>query len=162
MDDYSRVILEMLSRIKKLEEEVDRLKAGSRADSDANELFAHGDINTVGKRDTTRYMFNGAVYAKNRLVLAVVKAYVAENCSIKRNQMKEVFERSLQGSIGVVENKEIAQERFDYNVRFFAKPEETIHLVDGDMFVCSQWGIMNISNFLKRATMLGFQIEIIR
>ncbi len=27
------------------------------------------------------------------------------------------------------------------------------------MLVCSQWGILNISNFIKRAEQLGYKIE---
>lgn len=104
-------------------------------------------------------MFNGNVYLKNKLVLAVVKDYVANNCSITCNELKTVFDKSLQGSIGVVENENVAEQRRDYQVRFFIKDNDILHLVDGNMLVCSQWGILNISNFIKRAEQLGYKIE---
>lgn len=65
----------------------------------------------------------------------------------------------MQGSIGVVEYENIAKQRKDYQVRFFDKEDEVLKLKDGNMLVCSQWGIMNISNFIKRAEQLGYTIE---
>ena len=70
-----------------------------------------------------------------------------------------IFDKSLQGSIGVVENEIIVKQRKDYQVRFFSKDDEIIQLTDGNMFVCSQWGILNISNFIKRTEQLGYKIE---
>ena len=99
------------------------------------------------------------MYLKNRLVLAVVKAYVRDNPEISRDELRGVFSKHLQGSIGVVEKSEIARERNDYNVRFFTKEDEIIHMVDGDMYVCTQWGILNIPNLIKCATTLGYTIE---
>lgn len=164
--DYANIILEMLERIKKLEQEVSELKQtniSSRAAPVDDEQRAISKIlslpHAAGKRDTTRYLFDGNVYLKNRLVLAVVKAYVAKHASVTRQQLKQVFDKTLQGSIGVVENAEEAELRSDHQVRFFTKPEEIIHLVDGDMYVCTQWGILNIPNFIKRAEQLGFEIE---
>jgi hypothetical protein len=104
-------------------------------------------------------MFNGNVYLKNKLVLAVVKDYVSKNQTITCNELKTVFDKSLQGSIGVVEYENIAMQRKDYQVRFFAKEDEILQLIDGNMFVCSQWGVLNISNFIKRAEQLGYEIE---
>ena len=111
------------------------------------------------QRDKTRYMFNGNIYLKNKLVLAVVKDYVSKNPIITCNELKTVFDKSLQGSIGVVEYEMIAKQRKDYQVRFFTKNDEVLQLIDGNMFVCSQLGVLNISNFIKRAEQLGYKIE---
>lgn len=158
--DYSSVILEMLARIKQLESEVEKLKkkydAVDKFSAENGQAFPS---EIAGKRDTTRYMFEGAVYPKNRLVLAVVKAYVRDYFHLNKKDLKEAFEKSLQGSIGVVEDVEIARKRSDYTVRFFTNEKDVIHLIDGDMYVCTQWGILNIPNFLKRAEQLGFEIE---
>ena len=116
----------------------------------------------AGKRDTTKYMVNGNVYLKNRLVLAIVRDYAATHPDITRQTLKTVFDKTLQGSIGVVENAEIAEQRPDYTVRFFTKPEEVITLSDGKMYVCTQWGILNIPRFLTRARQLGYKIEEIK
>ena len=104
-------------------------------------------------------MFNGNVYLKNKLVLAVVKDYVSKNQAITCNELKTVFDKSLQGSIGVVEYEHIAKQRKDYQIRFFAKEDEILQLIDGNMFICSQWGVLNISNFIKRVEQLGYKIE---
>lgn len=170
--DYSNIILEMLDRIKMLEQEVAELKQfkkqyesmsiDSNCKIEKSDFYVSNGANsmpTTKKRDMTRYMFHGSVYLKNHLVLAVVKAYVAQNTSITRQQLKQVFDKTLQGSIGVVENVEIANLRLDYKKRFFTKSIDIIHLVDGDMYVCTQWGILNIPNFVKRAQQLGFTIE---
>ena len=58
-----------------------------------------------------------------------------------------------------MEYEHIAKQRKDYQVRFFAKEDEILQLIDGNMFVCSQWGVLNISNFIKRAEQLGYKIE---
>lgn len=110
-------------------------------------------------RDKTRYMFNGNVYPKNRLVLAVVKDYVVKHKGVTCRQLKTIFDKSLQGSIGVVEYEFFARQRKDCNVRFFAEDGEILRLIDGNMVVCSQWGIFNIVNFTKRAEKLGYEIE---
>lgn len=159
--DYSSVILEMLSRIKQLESDVAELKKKSGSSEKTQEYgqaVQSAQVEHTGKRDTTRYLFEGTVYPKNRLVLAVVKAYVRDNGKICRNELKQAFEKSLQGSIGVVENAEIASNRGDYAVRFFTNVYDVIRLRDGNMFVCTQWGISNIPNFLKRAEQLGYNI----
>lgn len=201
MDDYSSIILEMLKRIQKLENEVETLK---QIQKETNDIIKKIDLDKVltaksdpladydddeepqkptsytpkmlcrtnfvpdeqprpaNKRDTTKYMFNGNIYLKNRLVLAIVCDYAKTHAGITRDEMKAVFSKSLQGSIGVVENAETVIQRRDYRVRFFAADDEILHLSDGDMYVCSQWGILNIPNFLLRANQLGYTITDIR
>ena len=155
--EYQELILDMLNRIVKLEKEVELLKK-EKSSSDVISKETFFEERTV-QRDKTRYMFNGNVYLKNKLVLAVLKDYVSKNQNITCNELKTDFDKSLQGSIGVVEYEYIAKQRKDYQVRFFAKEEEILRLVDGNMIVCSQWGILNISNFIKRAEQLGYEIE---
>lgn len=155
--EYNELILDMLNRIVKLEKEIEFLKKEKEIrDDNSKEVFTD---ERPQQRDKTRYMFNGNVYLKNKLVLAVVKDYVSKNQAITCNELKTVFDKSLQGSIGVVEYEIIAKQRKDYQVRFFDKEEEILRLVDGNMFVCSQWGILNISNFIKRAEQIGYKIE---
>ncbi len=167
--DYANIILEMLDRIKKLETDVEELKRSKNKEEEAPIGSPYiiqtptskpsECISTINKRDTTRYMFEGNVYLKNRLVLAVVQKYVQENPYVTRTNLKQVFSKTLQGSLGVVEDVEIASQRRDYEVRFFTKEKEIIRLIDGEMYVCSQWGILNIPNFLKAAENIGYIIE---
>ena len=155
--EYNELILDMLNRIVKLEKEVELLKKEKTlSEVSSKETFV---VERPVQRDKTRYMFNGNVYLKNKLVLAVIKDYVSKNKAITCNELKTVFDKSLQGSIGVVEYEIIARQRKDYQVRFFEKEDEILRLVDGNMLVCSQWGILNISNFIKRAEQLGYEIE---
>jgi len=155
--EYKELILDMLNRIVKLEKEVEFLKDKKiSSEKVTKETFI--EEHPV-QRDKTRYMFNGNVHLKNKLVLAVIKDYITKNQAITCDELKTVFDKSLQGSIGVVEYEIIARQRKDYQVRFFEKEDEVLRLVDGNMLVCSQWGILNISNFLKRAKQLGYEIE---
>ena len=155
--EYNELILDMLNRIVKLEKEVELLKKEKTpSEVISKETFIE---ERPTQRDKTRYMFNGNVYLKNKLVLAVVKDYVLKKQAITCSELKVVFDKSLQGSIGVVEYEHIAKQRKDYQVRFFAKDDEVLQLIDGDMFVCSQWGVLNISNFIKRAEQLGYKFE---
>ena len=165
--DYSNIILEMLDRIQRLEKEIEMLK--NKPQTTAESFTAVTDLTQLTpaapvpmRRDTTRYMWNGNVYLKNRLVLAIVRDYVANNPSITILKLKQTFDKSLQGSIGVVEDARVAVFRHDCDTRFFAKENEKIDVTDGQVFVCSQWGILNISNFIKRAKQLGYQIEEIK
>lgn len=155
--EYNELILDMFNRIVKLEKEVELLKK----EKNSSELIAKETVveERPVQRDKTRYMFNGNVYLKNKLVLAVIKDYVAKNQTTTCDELKMVFDKSLQGSIGTVEYENIAKQRKDYQVRFFVKDDEILQLLDGNMFVCSQWGVLNISNFIKRAEQLGYIIE---
>ncbi len=170
----AEIIVELLSRIKALEREVADLKqkiSDMGSGSDLLGVTPHGKIASSKplisdldrKRDTTRYTFEGVACSKKRLVYAVVKRYVADHPAISCTELKRVFDKSLQGSLGVVENVEIAKQRGDaeYRVRFFADEDEILHLRDGDMVVCTQWEILNIPRFLAVAKQLGYQIEAI-
>ncbi len=161
--DYANIILEMLDRIKKLEKEVADLKNQQTGNLSASEMpFAKSESRVTSKRDTTRYLFKGNIYLKNRLVLAVVQDYVKHNPNITRKELKNTFSKSIQGSLGVVELVEVANERKDCRIRYFTKDDEVIRLCDGDVYVCSQWGVLNIPNFVKFAEQLGYNIESIK
>ena len=155
--DYNELMLDMLNRIVKLEKEVELLKKEKNSSEEVQkETFIE---ERPVQRDKTRYMFNGNVYLKNKLVLAVIKDYILKNQTLACNELKTVFDKSLQGSIGVVEYETVAKKRKDYKIRFFTKDDEVLQLIDGNMFVCSQWGVLNIGNFIKRAEQLGYEIE---
>ena len=111
-------------------------------------------------RDKTKYMFEGKVYAKNRLVLAIVKKYVEQN-NPDFAKLNQVFDRSLQGSLGVVELYENADKVSDAAKRYFMKPEDVLTIHGQKVVVCTQWGIFNIVKFIKQAQSLGFNIETI-
>ena len=158
MENYKELILDLVNRITKLEKEVELLKsANDFAKSSVQEKVLPGVKSQ--QRDKTRYMFAGNVYLKNKLVFAIVEDYVAAHPSITCEELKNAFPKSLQGSIGVVEYESVARKRKDCEVRFFGQPNEILRLKDGTMLICSQWGVLNIPNFIKRATQLGYTIE---
>lgn len=117
---------------------------------------------TERTRDKTRYMFNEKILLKNRLVYEVVRDYVGKNPKMTVADLKRIFPKELQGSLGVVEYACIADKRTDCRVRFFADEGEELRLADGNAYVCSQWGIINIPKFIERAALLGYKIEQIK
>lgn len=117
-------------------------------------------MDTVGvARDSTKYDFHGHKYGKGRLVLAVVKAYVADNPDVSYEGLLATFPKKLQGSIGVI-NKFIAvEERYQdkKHKRHFMKPDEIVPLADCDAVVCTEWGAGNIDDFIQVARSLGYK-----
>lgn len=83
--EYNDLILDMLNRIVKLEKEVEQLKKERGASFEEAPRSRTQNIlppDCPSQRDKTRYLFNGNVYLKNKLVLAVVKDYVANNLQL--------------------------------------------------------------------------------
>lgn len=176
--DYSNVLIDLMNRVIELEKRVAKLEVEreeSQKGITAEESAAKGyeyDFDSkkgascenveIQRRDSTKYIFNGVLYKKNRLVLAVVQKYVQDRRgNITCDDLKAVFPKYLQGSLGVVEKKEIACQRgVDYERRYFTAPQEVIKLLDGEMYVCSQWGIFNLPQFLTGAEQLGFDIRL--
>ena len=111
-----------------------------------------------GGMDYSRYCFQGEMYGKSQLVLAVVKAYVKDNPSITYSTLKSIFYDRLQGSTGVVATPdEVRAKRKDPEKRYHTK--HTIYLKNEAVWVSTQWGIGNIDNFINRAISLGYKIE---
>ena len=160
MKDNSSLILELWERVQRLENEIELLKRSIQPKGEVklDLKSTPRDNATQGKRDTTKYEFEGKIYGKSRLVLAIVKAYVKRYPATTRTDLKRFFYTKLQGSFGVVENKEIAEKYSDYEKRFFTKQEDIIALSDGVVFVCTQWGIGNINKFIDYVNKYGFSV----
>ncbi|MBR2468412.1 MAG: hypothetical protein IKB42_05175 [Clostridia bacterium] len=147
--DYELEILKLKQRVEQLEELL-MLKAEEKPVGEKQ-----------NNRDKTKYMFENKVYAKNRLVLAVIKKYVLEN-NPSLDDLTAVFDKSLQGSLGVVERLDKIQTISDAGKRFFIKDEDIIVLSDGTKIaVCTQWGIFNIKKFITLAEKLNYNITLI-
>lgn len=168
--NYDRFILELLNRVAALEDEIDNLKSEItevkknmyNIDDNANiESKQNSIINSFGGRDATKYIFNGRIYCKNRLVLAVVKKFVEENPDVTAEELLIIFDKTLQGSLGVVQLANVAKMNYsDYSIRFFASDDEIIHTATGDCYVCSQWSKYNINGFITRAKQLNIDIQV--
>lgn len=147
--DYELEILSLKKRIDELEKIV--LKTAQPINIETNQQ---------SNRDKTKYMFEGKVFPKNRLVLAIIKKYANEH-NPTFLELSQVFDKSLQGSLGVVELYDVAIKTSDASKRYFLKDEDVLVLNNEKVVVCTQWGIFNIIKFVKRAQALGFNIETI-
>lgn len=160
--NYDRLILELMERVSVLEDEVGELKKKVSEQAPEDETYSSGSTDSAG-RDTTKYILDGRKYGKNRLVLAVVKKYMESNPNTTADELLEIFDKSLQGSLGVVRIlSEVKANYTDYKTRFFTLPDELIKTATEDCAVCSQWGIGNIGNILSRAKQLGIDITIVK
>ncbi|MBR6479951.1 MAG: hypothetical protein IKT04_05565 [Clostridia bacterium] len=161
--DTEKIIYELIGRIEILEKEVSDLKAIQKNDS----------INCITNEkssgyDKTKYWFEGKKYGKNRLVLAVVKQFVKDNPDVSAAKLKDVFDSSLQGSLGVIKTEKELRDSYDNEEeaekRFFSKnKEDTIYTSDGEKcYVCTQWGKANIGAFIERAERLNYEIQVVK
>lgn len=113
------------------------------------------------RRDTTKYLFNSQTYGKGRLVLAVVKDYVARNPQISFDELLEQFSKGIQGSSGVFNHQQIADEIYKRtgHKRHFVKSSELVQLSDSIVAVSKEWGADNIDEFVRHAESLGLTIS---
>ena len=119
---------------------------------------------SLGGQDRTKYLFEGKIFGKGRLVQAVVKRYVEAHPGITFAQLVQDFPRIIQGTGhdgGVIKTADQANEiytRTGYR-RHFMKPEDLIELANETVAVSNQWGIGNIQGFLDKARDLNFKIQ---
>jgi hypothetical protein len=120
-------------------------------------VVEQSDKAVKGKKDTTKYTFNGKAYGKGRLVLAVVKDYVSKNPNTTFDELKKAFPDEWQaGGAKKLENRNVfarlsyAEKKFEEkNKRYhFFKEGEPIQLSDEVIAVSNQWGIGNIGDFV--------------
>ena len=127
--------------------EVEILNLKKRIEELENIILKNDTITPTRKeqpnRDKTKYMFEGKVYPKNRLVLAIIKKYVEKN-KPNYEQLNNVFDKSLQGSLKVVELYDNAIKISDAPKRYFMKDQDVLYLNNQKVVVCTQWGIFNI------------------
>ncbi len=160
--NYDRLILDLIDRVTLLEQEMAKLKSQNKNISlntgIYNDTYNSSLIKSGNSKDNTKYLFEGRSYGKNRLVLAIVKGYVKKHPDISAEMLQIVFDKSLQGSLGVVRKlSEVHINCSDPNRRFFMK--DTIITTTGPCVVCSQWGAnLNIERFIARSRQLGFNI----
>lgn len=125
-----------------------------------NEVFVITDTffkYNYTSRDFSKFEFKGNIYNKARLVNKVVRTYVEENPTISFAELEKDFPQSLQGSIGVFDTKEKAQEIYDRTgqKRHYLKPDELVKLSDSIIATSNQWGIGNITHFIKHVNNLN-------
>jgi hypothetical protein len=117
---------------------------------------------SILKRDTSKYKFDGAIYVKRRLVLAVIKKYVESNPEISFAELEKAFPQSCQGPAGIFTTIEKANKIHtdtDHK-RHFLNADELIKLSDSTIAISSQWGIGNINRFIQQAAKNGYVINV--
>jgi hypothetical protein len=110
-------------------------------------------VDKVKGRDYTKYQFNGRSYNKRKLVLAVIENYVKNNPDITYGALQVMFPNTLQGGHTFVHSDQ-AQPSYCY----FGSKDDLIQLKDALIAVNNQWGIENITSFLRRCTELEITI----
>jgi len=120
-------------------------------------VVEQSDKAVKGKKDTTKYTFNGKAFGKGRLVLAVVKDYVSKNPNITFDELKKAFPDEWQaGGTKKLDNRDVfarlsyAEKKFEDTGKrnHFFKEGETIQLSDEVIAVNNGWGIGNIGDFV--------------
>ncbi|MDA8967310.1 hypothetical protein N9F24_01245 [Akkermansiaceae bacterium] len=108
------------------------------------------------KKNYTKYKYQGNSLGKARLVQAIVDDYCKDNPSLSKEEILELFPKSLQGSIGVVSSIEEAEGKYKGKRHYVKSP---IRLSNAVVAVCNQWGEDNIDRFINHASGMGFEIQ---
>lgn len=121
-----------------------------------------------GQKDYAKYTLDGSgKYGKGRLVLEVIKKYVAKHCDVTYEDLVRTFPKQLRGRKrgktfwGCMNLREDAMTLYAETgkKRHFLEDDEIIRLSDGtEVAVSSQWGVGNINLFIDAARKLGFKI----
>ena len=117
----------------------------------------------LDSKNNSKYMYDGKLLGKGKLVLEVLKKHVERNPDLSYGQLEKDFPKSCQGSLGVfatlAEAESIVAET--NRARHFLKFGEPIKLLNGFIAVCNQWGIGNINEFITAAEKHGHVIEVL-
>ena len=137
--------------------------AGFKTESKKKETAVKGNdevaLPKTGGRDTSKLKFNGELYGKGKLVLAVVKKYMEDNPKTTFAKLKEVFPDTLQPRYGMIEEVNKAKKISADRDRYFLKPEDLIKVGDKKIAVTNQIGANNLPPVLKQFRALGYTIK---
>ena len=134
--------------------------------SQNNEIFVVTDTffnYKYGSKDYSKFKFNGNSYNKGRLVNAVIKKLIEDNPQTTFSELKQIFPEKAQGSMGVFDTKEKAEEiyRRTNRVRYYIKPDEIIQLADNiSISTSTQWNSENIKTFIEYSKKRGYDITV--
>ncbi len=112
-------------------------------------------------RDYTKYRFNGVVYNKRKLVLAIVQKWISNNKPSNLSDLLAAFPQELRrgGIFVTADEAETIYERQGRR-RHFLADDEIVRFPDSSQYVISnQWNKEWTDNFITQAGKLGFEIE---
>ena len=120
-------------------------------------------VNDKRKRDNTKFEFDGKKLAKNRYVLAVLRACVEEHPDMKFEEFQELIPQSVtfhrmplwKTLADAEEHKKVTKYQ-----RYFLKEEEQIKLSDGSkLCVTNQWALDTVTSFRDFFETKGIRLE---
>ncbi len=121
-------------------------------------------LSSLSNRDFSKFEFKGEIYNKARLVNKVIRTFVEEDPSISFEKLEIAFPQNIQGSSGIFDKEENAQEVYNRtgHKRHYLKSDELIKLSDSVIATSNQWGLSNITKFVNHVNELnnGFRIDI--
>lgn len=112
-------------------------------------------------KDYTQYLFDGNVYNKRKLVLAVVKKWAAINNPQSINELEKAFPQNLKSG-GLFVEANVATEIYARQgiYRHFLGQDETFVFPNSTEYALSnQWGKNSVSEFIKHASSIGLEIS---
>jgi len=113
------------------------------------------------QRDYTKYRFNGEVYNKRKLVLAVVQEWISINNPNNLSDLLAAFPQELKrGGIFVTVADANAIVERQGRRRHFLEEEQIVKFPDSTLYAISnQWNKAGLDIFIAQAKKLGFEIE---
>ncbi len=112
-------------------------------------------------KDYTRYLFQGNLFNKRKLVLAVIQDWVSENKPSNLSELLQAFPQDIRsGGLFVPEQeaKEIYNRQGIY--RHFLGDGEVLQFSDSTQYAISnQWGKGSIEKFVNQSKNIGYEIE---
>jgi hypothetical protein len=115
-------------------------------------------------KDYSRYAFQGNIYNKRNLVLAVIQHWIAKNTPNTLDALLIAFPQDITSG-GLFAPVSVAEEIYSRNgiYRHFLGPNQIIDFPDSSQYAISnQWGSGNIEKFIIRAKQQDLGIEELR
>jgi hypothetical protein len=117
-----------------------------------------------GDRDRTGYTFDGEMYGKGPLVLAIIRAHVKANPKITFDLLKKAFPDELLKGYGIFQTYERAMVISAVRKRFFLKDEQLVTVRDNagkpvKIAICNQHSFATIVHVIAQAQKLGHKIS---
>ncbi|MFM2343510.1 MAG: hypothetical protein RLZZ210_118, partial [Pseudomonadota bacterium] len=111
-------------------------------------------------KDYTKYKFNGIIYNKRYLVLAVIQYFVGNNNPLSLDDLTKTFtDKNL--FMELSDAKKTYEQKG--HLRHFIEDTNIVTCKNGDKFAISnQWGVGNIPKFIEEAQNIGYEITEIK
>jgi len=107
-------------------------------------------------RDYTQYEFEGEIYNKRKLVLAVLKKYIQDNPPQNIEDLKSKF-RNKKLFVALQDAEEKAKKHGQ--PRHFLNNEDIVIIGENKYAISNQWGVGNIKDFIEDIKKLGLNVK---